>query len=473
MSPTSPLLRRAASAAAALGVVLMAGCSQADPLPTDPMPLGAEASVGATSYIPGPGLLLVPGSEVGSFANSVVPDNSGRETTEFWDNYSADWKDLSPASSPNVCNMGNVAIGLGDASTCRNTSAASVFFSSTEYAGAKYWGDGTGNRDASAFMFKGGYEYTITFRARIAPREHVVGYFTKSGGTYTYVPFTITEGQSTTFTPTGDWGLYVKVNAEANTDDGGCGTDGGSQIHCSDAEGGWRGLPGNGKKFQHLALFVNSTETKYLVGIETGKVKGPLQCSLNSCGIEIGETVDADYNDLFYEIIPSEVEDEEEPMDGRFTGGGVWTQVPSYGKVTLGFTLHCDNLLTNNLQITWLKQKWHIVKNSLDPVTCTKPGNPVPPVAPVNRIVATAEGRYFDGKKWIDGVYTDFILVDNGEPSAKSKNSGGTNKDQIALRIYKGGTTYLVVGSTGTPTLVDIRGGNIQAHYDQPHGQKP
>ena len=137
------------------------------------------------------------------------------------------------------------------------------------------------------------------------------------------------------------------------------------------------------------------------------------------------------------------------PATGRFTGGGF--QITSAGvKVTRGFTIHCDLLLSNNLEINWNGHRFHMNEHTTT-VSCTD-GAPVqaPPAAPVDTIVGVGTGRY-DG---VDGYTIEFTLVDGGEP-------GGD--DMAALRVYNGSGDVLNI------PLTTIDGGNIQAHFDQPH----
>ena len=118
-------------------------------------------------------------------------------------------------------------------------------------------------------------------------------------------------------------------------------------------------------------------------------------------------------------------------------------------KVTRGFTIHCDNILTNNLEINWAGgNNFHIDKESLTTVTCTKPSVPNPPDADVSRIVATSPGT-------CNGLPATiaFVLEDRGEP--------GPGGDRAAFTITGGCSLTL--------TERPIDGGNIQAHFDQPH----
>ena len=140
---------------------------------------------------------------------------------------------------------------------------------------------------------------------------------------------------------------------------------------------------------------------------------------------------------------------------GRMTGGGA----QEFGgvKITRGFTIHCDIVLSNNLEINWDKNQWHIDK-PLDKATCfDDPAyHEQPPNAPFNTFIGEGTGRL----NGVDGSKVFFTFIDAGEP--------GKN-DKAAIRIIApdGITVVLDV------PLVLLDNGNIQAHYDQPHGQKP
>ncbi len=86
-------------------------------------------------------------------------------------------------------------------------------------------------------------------------------------------------------------------------------------------------------------------------------------------------------------------------------------------------------------------------KNTLINVACTKPTVPNPPAADVSRIVADAVGE-------CNGLPASIhiILEDRGEP--------GTN-DRASFVITGGCSLNL--------SERPIDGGNIQAHFDQPH----
>lgn len=139
---------------------------------------------------------------------------------------------------------------------------------------------------------------------------------------------------------------------------------------------------------------------------------------------------------------------------GRMTGGGA--QVFGDVKITRGFTIHCDIILSNNLEINWKGNKWHIDK-PLTKATCID--DPAyreqPPVAPFNTFIGEGIGRL----NGVDGSKVYFTFIDAGEP-------GKNDKAAIKIIAPDGVTVALDIPLS----LLDH--GNIQAHYDQPHGQK-
>ena len=138
---------------------------------------------------------------------------------------------------------------------------------------------------------------------------------------------------------------------------------------------------------------------------------------------------------------------------GRFTGGG--SQITVGGvKVTRGLTIHCDLLLSNNLEVNWGGNQFHMEEH-ITTVSCTDDPNIVqaPPAAPLDTLVGIGIGRYNNS----DGFTIEFTLVDAGEP--------GTI-DKMAIRIYETANPANVVLNV---PLQYLTGGNLQAHYDQPH----
>ena len=144
---------------------------------------------------------------------------------------------------------------------------------------------------------------------------------------------------------------------------------------------------------------------------------------------------------------PTPPEEPPPSLDGRFTGGGF--QIGAV-RVTRGFTIHCDNLLTNNLEVNWPDgNNFHMEKNTLTSVVCSRPDDPTPPASPVSKIVASAVGECNKAPATIS-----FILEDHGEPGTA---------DRAELVITGAGTCNLNL------LLAVLDGGNIQAHFDQPH----
>ena len=144
-------------------------------------------------------------------------------------------------------------------------------------------------------------------------------------------------------------------------------------------------------------------------------------------------------------------------LPGRMTGGGADIEVGG-AKVTKGLTLHCDITLSNNLEINWGGgNNWHITRPLTDANCIDAPDiNPVPPVAPFDTFIGIAVGT-FNG---IEGYICQFIFADAGEPGGKH--------DLAAIQISSpSGEVVLHVPLSETST------GNLQAHYDQPHGNKP
>jgi hypothetical protein len=141
------------------------------------------------------------------------------------------------------------------------------------------------------------------------------------------------------------------------------------------------------------------------------------------------------------------------PAIGRMTGGGSDVDINGT-KVTKGLTLHCDITLSNNLEVNWAGHHWHLDK-PIDTADCENDPayNPKPPAAPFNTFNGTATGQ-LDG---VDGSKIAFTFIDAGEP--------GAGTDKAAIQIWDAsGNLVLDV------PLSFITGGNLQAHYDQPHG---
>lgn len=142
---------------------------------------------------------------------------------------------------------------------------------------------------------------------------------------------------------------------------------------------------------------------------------------------------------------------------GRFTGGGKQVDV-GVAKVTRGLTIHCDLLLSNNLEINWgVREHFHMTRH-LTAVCSDDPAiDQRPPNAPLDTLVGMGTGRYNNQ----DGYTVEFTLVDAGEPG---------RMDRMAIRIFQTSNPGNVVLNVPLAYLI---GGNLQAHYDQPHKNKP
>ena len=153
---------------------------------------------------------------------------------------------------------------------------------------------------------------------------------------------------------------------------------------------------------------------------------------------------------------------------GRFTGGGKEIDVggaPMNIAVTQGLELDCDLNPSDNLEINWLGNQFHLENFTF--AACSFVKKPAPPQAPVNTMNGQGTGR-FDGTH---GYTIVFTLVDNGEP--------GVN-DTACFEIYSpanapnltGNPTCDALHSTDPGDILDLPStnltfGNIQAHPDQ------
>lgn len=410
-----------------LAVVLVTACSDSGPMaPGESLLVPAPPSF----LVAPPSEVVVPIGDAGSFV-PFTANNSGRAATEFWDNNSADNNGTTTS-----CNIGFFAAGSFSGS-CDNVTSGTA---ANTGGFSLYWADGPEDRDASAFMFAGEFDYDVSLVGAVHGSASEVGWFTVSGGVYTFHPVaewgsSVLNSSVTISTGGDDWGFYIR-NA-FNAQSGGCSDP---DTDCSDAEGSFGSV-----QFQQFALFTNDAGDAYLVGVEDNELLLD----------ETDHPLDSDYNDYIFRVAPHDVP---ESLDGRMTGG-TNKLVSSAGDtdVSISFTVHCDIELSNNIEINWGKgNSWHIDK----PITsafCSLEDDPTPPVAPINIFEGTAVGRFNN----VDGYPLEFTFVDQGE----GKNSG----DAVGFTLYQqdGTTVLLHVDLQNTST------GNIQAHFDQPHGQHP
>ncbi len=138
---------------------------------------------------------------------------------------------------------------------------------------------------------------------------------------------------------------------------------------------------------------------------------------------------------------------------GRMTGGGSQIRVDGV-RVTKGLTLHCDLVLSNNLEINWNGNKFHIEEH-LTTLSCSDDPDIIqaPPEAPFDTLIGVASGSYNNHT----GYTGEFTLVDGGEPG---------DMDMAGFKVYETANPANVVLDV---PLQYIDGGNLQAHYDQPH----
>ena len=137
------------------------------------------------------------------------------------------------------------------------------------------------------------------------------------------------------------------------------------------------------------------------------------------------------------------------------TGGGGQLTIGDV-RITRGFTIHCDITLSNNLEINWADNKWHLDK-PLTSAVCVDDPNiaPEPPVAPFDTFIGEGLGRL----NGVDGSLVKFVFADAGEP-------GGGN-DKASIQIWDANGNLVL----DLPFTL-LTHGNIQAHEDQPHRNK-
>lgn len=155
---------------------------------------------------------------------------------------------------------------------------------------------------------------------------------------------------------------------------------------------------------------------------------------------------------LFFKNVPAPID----MAPGRMTGGGGQLRVGDI-QVSRGFTIHCDITLSNNVEVNWGADHWHLDK-PLTSAECVDDPNvdPAPPPAPFDTFIGEGIGRLND----VDGSVIRFTFVDSGEPGGK--------EDRATIEIWAPGDDP----DTDTPILsVDglLHHGNLQAHFDQPH----
>lgn len=242
----------------------------------DPTETAKSSLVSAAVINAGSGVIAT-----GQFT-TFVANESGRTTTEFWDNASAD---NVPGSQ---CNSGFFVVGtIGVA--CKSEAAGSYANRGLFPTGAMFLGTGAGFFSPNAFTFAGSRTYKVKLLGSYAGDASTVGWYTKSGGVYTFNAVAAwgarTINSELTIDPgTSQWGFFVR-NIYINPT-GSCGP----QTACTDATGGFTGAP-----FQQFALFSNSAQTKFMVGIEDNIIE-----------VLIGDQ-DEDHNDYMFSVEPAQI----------------------------------------------------------------------------------------------------------------------------------------------------------------------
>ncbi len=228
---------------------------------------------------------VIPGTTAGAF-NTATANNSGRGSSEFWDNPSAD------DAATSACNIGFYASGTL-ATDCQNQAAGS---NANQGGYTKFWGDGTLGNDASAFTFDGTRSYTVTLLGSYAGSKSTVGWFTKDGAGYVFHDVALWTDRTVNHQITIDasmtggrkWGFFIRNDFNPTT--GGCLGD---DTDCSDAEGGF-----SAPQYNQFAMFSNDDQSKFLVGAEDNKLE---------LLPENTEFRDSDYNDYIWSVVPAVV----------------------------------------------------------------------------------------------------------------------------------------------------------------------
>ena len=266
--------------------------SHLSPTAVEPRTRRANSPIGISLSIAD----VIPGLTPGTFS-TFVANNSGRLTTEFWDNASAD------DAATSACNIGFYASGTL-ATDCQNQAPGS---NANQGGFTKYWGDGVGGRDASGFAFDGARSYAVSLIGSYAGEASIVGWYTKFAGVYDFHPVPAWSGRTINSNLTIDaaltggkpWGFFIRNEINPNT--GGCG---GPNTDCSDAEGGYTIIP-----FNQFAMFSNGDQSKFLIGTEDNALEL----------LPNGYFRDSDYNDYIWSVIPAP-----EALGGQGCSPGYW-----------------------------------------------------------------------------------------------------------------------------------------------------
>ncbi len=401
---------RPSTAFAAAAMAFVAGCASDSAVAPD---MGPQVSALVVSN----GTVVVGSSTSPGAFVAANPSNATRLVGAFWDNKSADELSVSMR-----CNSGYFAVGTITPG-CDNEAGASY---ANRGGYSTYFGDGAGNRDATAFSFAAGFEYVVTLKGTYAGAMSEVGYYTVSGGVNTYIPVPAwsakTVGVQVVINTGGKpWGFYIKNNFLSPT--GGCG---GTAYYCSQAEGGF--APAAGQASQQFALFGNASGTGWLAGVEDNF----LQLLPN------GFFRDSDYNDYMFGITARPLE--EPPV--------------------------CDFMTFGRTQI--------VAANGDDVVISGNAGGNSPQGGILgNFLVKIGDAQYNLQDISAYGPITSGVFSGAAYPNAR--RIVGTTKEgaSVEIRIYDGGepgriadAVYVKIGAS-TPlgaNGTDLDRGNIQYH---------
>ena len=216
--------RHALAAGGFFALAMIGGCSDNTPTGVAAMP---EVEASRAEALLTSADVIIPGTDAGAFAHTIVPNNSGWSTTEFWDNGSDDGVN---------CNLGFYAVGeMGLSGPC-SYGAPGSDANQGGFVGGMYWGNGPRSQDVVVHVPRSD-AYRVKYLASYAAENSEVGYFTKTAaGAYTFTKLWDTKAiDSIVFVPpmgATAWGFYFKHPGHEETE-GDCSP----QNDCSDAQG--------------------------------------------------------------------------------------------------------------------------------------------------------------------------------------------------------------------------------------------
>lgn len=245
------------------------------------------------------------------------------------------------------------------------------------------------------------------------------------------------------------WAHGLTVSADAVCDEGG-----GVVIHYT-VQSTSTLLEGSHNRIDVLVNGIKVGEGQFVVPVNAFSGSAPAQTGGTAVvtAVAVGPWVDGATGGQSSSVTVTYPTDCSVQGIGRFTGGGSQIRIGD-ARVTRGLTIHCDLLLSNNLEVNWGGSKFHMTEH-LQTVSCTDDPAIIeaPPEAPLDTLIGVGTGRYNN----TDGYTIEFTLIDYGEPG---------RDDQMRIYIYETANPGNVV--LNVPLQI-LRGGNLQAHFDQPH----